>query len=103
MYFTGAIKNQFGMIPGLLKSSLHMKFPARSDFAAMIVDLHQALKPDFAFMDGIISMEGPGPGNGFAKKTQSLPGKGSLFTISLPADTTASDPENNNHDRGEKP
>jgi two-component system NtrC family sensor kinase len=36
-------------------------------------------------------------------EVQSLPGKGSLFTISLPADTTASDPENNNHDRGEKP
>ncbi|ACN16871.1 two-component sensory box histidine kinase/response regulator [Desulforapulum autotrophicum HRM2] len=35
-------------------------------------------------------------------EVQSLPGKGSLFTISLPADTTKSDPKTNNHDRGEK-
>ncbi|MDC7225796.1 MAG: DUF362 domain-containing protein [Spirochaetales bacterium] len=85
MYFTGAVKNQFGMIPGLLKSSFHMKFPTRSDFAAMIVDLHQALKPDFAFMDAIISMEGPGPGNGFAKKTDLLLASSNLLAMDITA------------------
>ena len=69
MYYTGAVKNQFGLIPGLLKSSFHMQFPSRDSFASMILDLHLAVKPSFAFMDGIVSMEGPGPGNGFPKKT----------------------------------
>ena len=64
MYFTGALKNQFGLIPGLSKSPYHMMFPGRKGFAEMIVDLHTAVKPAYAFMDGIIAMEGPGPGNG---------------------------------------
>ena len=85
MYYTGAIKNQFGMIPGLLKSSYHMKFPARSDFAAMIVDLHQVLKPDYAFMDAIISMEGPGPGNGYPKKTNLILASSNLLALDITA------------------
>ena len=85
MYYTGAIKNQFGMIPGLLKSSFHMMFPARSDFAAMIVDLHQAVKPDFAFMDAVISMEGPGPGNGYPNKTALILGSSNLLALDIAA------------------
>ncbi|HAK46881.1 MAG TPA: FeS-binding protein [Spirochaeta sp.] len=85
MYFTGAIKNQFGMIPGLLKSSFHMMLRNRADFAAMIVDLHQSLKPDFAFMDGIVSMEGPGPGNGFPKKTDLVLASSNLLAMDITA------------------
>jgi uncharacterized protein (DUF362 family)/Pyruvate/2-oxoacid:ferredoxin oxidoreductase delta subunit len=65
MYFTGAIKNQFGLLPGLSKSPYHMMFPGRQSFAEMVVDLHSAIEPAFAFMDGIIAMEGPGPGSGY--------------------------------------
>lgn len=64
MYFTGAVKNIFGVIPGVLKSPYHLLFPNREGFAAMLVDLFTAVKPDFAIMDGIIGMEGPGPGSG---------------------------------------
>lgn len=85
MYFTGAIKNQFGMIPGFLKSSFHMRYPSRPDFAAMIVDLHQTLKPAFAFMDAIISMEGPGPGNGYAKKTDLILASSNLLAMDITA------------------
>ena len=35
-------------------------------------------------------------------EVQSLPGKGSIFTISLPADTSNSNTKTSNHDRGEK-
>ena len=85
MYFTGAVKNQFGLLPGLTKSPYHMMFPGRGSFASMIVDLHMALKPAYAFMDGIISMEGPGPGNGIPKKTDLI-----LASSNLPAlDITA--------------
>ena len=35
----------------------------------MITDLNTAVKPVFTLMDGIVSMEGPGPGNGHPRKT----------------------------------
>lgn len=36
---TGAIKNQFGCIPGVLKGEYHVKLPDAYDFAKMLVDL----------------------------------------------------------------
>jgi len=64
MYFTGALKNNFGLIPSMLKSTLHVRFSAREAFASMLVDLNMAVKPAFAFMDAIVGMEGPGPSAG---------------------------------------
>lgn len=64
MYATGAIKNLFGLVPNLFKSSMHLKYPARERFATMLVGVATAAKPSFALMDGIIAHEGPGPANG---------------------------------------
>jgi uncharacterized protein (DUF362 family)/Pyruvate/2-oxoacid:ferredoxin oxidoreductase delta subunit len=64
MYFTGAMKNLFGVFPGLAKAQFHFRLPEKDRFAAMIVDLNLALKPHYAIMDGIVAMEGAGPGNG---------------------------------------
>jgi len=69
MYFTGAVKNLFGLIPGLKKSRFHMNYPEKEDFASMIADLLDLVKPAYALMDGIVSMEGPGPGSGFPRET----------------------------------
>lgn len=66
-YYTGAIKNLFGMIPGLSKALMHAKYPNRKSFSSMIVDVMDAIKPSFAIMDGIIGMEGAGPQNGQPK------------------------------------
>ena len=81
MYYTGAIKNLFGLIPGLNKSRFHMNFPEKEDFAAMIVDLFQAAKPDFAIMDGILAMEGPGPGSGFPREVKLLGASENLLAL----------------------
>ncbi|RQW05946.1 MAG: DUF362 domain-containing protein [Calditrichaeota bacterium] len=67
MYFTGAMKNLFGTIPGLNKSRFHFNFPDKENFASMIVDLNGALNADYAVMDAIVGMEGPGPGSGYPK------------------------------------
>ncbi len=67
MYFTGAVKNLFGLVPGLAKSPYHVTYPNRHNFGEMILDLLEAVKPAFAIMDGIIGMEGPGPGNGYPR------------------------------------
>jgi uncharacterized protein (DUF362 family) len=64
MYYTGAMKNLFGLIPSVGKSPMHVRFPSREGFAAMIVDLNIASKPHYALMDAIVGMEGPGPGSG---------------------------------------
>jgi uncharacterized protein (DUF362 family)/Pyruvate/2-oxoacid:ferredoxin oxidoreductase delta subunit len=85
MYFTGAIKNQFGLIPGLAKSPYHMMFPGRKNFAQMLVDLHTVVKPDFAFMDGIISMEGPGPGSGYPRNAGVVLASSNLLALDITA------------------
>lgn len=64
MYSTGAVKNLFGLVPGLHKSPCHVMFPTRELFASLIVGILSLAKPSFSLMDGIIGMEGPGPANG---------------------------------------
>jgi uncharacterized protein (DUF362 family)/Pyruvate/2-oxoacid:ferredoxin oxidoreductase delta subunit len=70
--FTGAVKNQFGCIPGLLKSQYHVKLPDPYDFATMLVDLNTLVKPRLCVMDGIMAMEGNGPRSGKPKKMSVL-------------------------------
>ncbi|MFC1903698.1 DUF362 domain-containing protein [Chloroflexota bacterium] len=61
---TGAIKNQFGCIPGILKNQFHLKMPNPYDFATMLVDLTVLIRPRLYVMDGIMAMEGTGPRTG---------------------------------------
>jgi uncharacterized protein (DUF362 family)/Pyruvate/2-oxoacid:ferredoxin oxidoreductase delta subunit len=70
--FTGAVKNQFGCIPGLLKSQYHVKLPDPYDFATMLVDLNTLIKPRLYIMDGIAAMEGNGPRSGKLKRLNVL-------------------------------
>ncbi len=70
--FTGAIKNQFGCVPGLLKGQYHLKLPDPYDFATMLVDLNTLIRPRLYIMDGIIAMEGNGPRSGKPKKLSVL-------------------------------
>ena len=65
--FTGAIKNNFGCIPGLKKAKLHLMAPEAELFAQMLVDLAGVIKPDLVVMDAIVGMEGAGPRNGKPK------------------------------------
>jgi uncharacterized protein (DUF362 family)/Pyruvate/2-oxoacid:ferredoxin oxidoreductase delta subunit len=60
----GAVKNQFGCVPGLHKREFHFKMPDPFDFATMLVDINTFVKPRLYIMDGIIGMEGNGPYSG---------------------------------------
>ena len=62
--FTGAVKNQFGCIPGMLKPQYHVKLEDPYQFAKMLVDINTFIKPRLFIMDGIMAMEGNGPSNG---------------------------------------
>lgn len=61
---TGAVKNQFGCIPGMLKAQFHLKMADLCDFGTMLVDLNTFIRPRLYVMDGVIAMEGNGPRNG---------------------------------------
>ncbi len=65
---TGAVKNQFGCVPGTLKAEFHVKVPEAYDFAKMLVDLNSAINPRLYIMDGIYAMEGNGPKGGTPRK-----------------------------------
>ncbi len=65
MAYTGAMKNLFGLVVGLEKAQSHYRFSKKSDFAAFLNDLLLAARPQYAIMDAIVGMEGPGgPGGG---------------------------------------
>jgi len=63
MTYTGAMKNLFGLLPGTAKSAMHLQYPSVIDFGEMLVDIAMSV-PCFSFMDGIIAMQGEGPGSG---------------------------------------
>ena len=64
---TGAVKNTFGCVYGVNKAAFHAQFPTAEAFAKMIADLNGLVRPKLHIMDGIIAMEGNGPGSGDPK------------------------------------
>jgi len=68
MAFTGALKNQFGFVPGSLKSQWHFRLKDPDWLAALILDINRIVKPVLTIMDGIIAMDGPGPSSGNPKQ-----------------------------------
>ncbi len=61
---TGALKNIFGAVPGLLKAEFHMRLPVPELFVNMLVDLNMIIKSSLIVMDAVDAMEGNGPRNG---------------------------------------
>ena len=56
-----AVKNLFGVIPGTLKPEYHFRYPNPDDFAAMLVDLADFVRPRLSICDAVVAMEGNGP------------------------------------------
>ncbi|MEA1910525.1 MAG: DUF362 domain-containing protein [Spirochaetota bacterium] len=87
MYFTGAVKNLFGLLPGLSKSPYHVTYPNRHNFGEMILDLLEAVKPSYSIMDAVIGMEGPGPGNGYPKPVKLIIASPNAVALDIIAST----------------
>ena len=63
MMLTLGVKNLFGCIVGLKKPEWHMRTGVdRQLFGRLIVSIFEAIKPAYTIMDGILAMEGQGPG-----------------------------------------
>lgn len=69
---SGAVKNLFGCIPGLMKPELHFRFPEERHFCEMLVDLCETVRPSVVFVDAIDAMEGDGPSSGSLRHTGML-------------------------------
>ena len=61
---TGAIKNSYGFVYGFHKAKGHTQYPSADSFARMLIDLNKCVSPKLYVMDGIVAMEGNGPGSG---------------------------------------
>jgi len=83
MYYTGAIKNTFGVIPHLHKTKQHAFHRSSRSMASFFVDLNEHITPDFIFMDAIVAMEGPGPGNGHPFPLHLILGSTNLLALDI--------------------
>ena len=63
-YLTLACKIMYGVVPGLTKAKYHAQFPRRGSFADMLLDILTIVRPQLYIMDGIVGMQGQGPGSG---------------------------------------
>lgn len=83
MLLTLAVKNMFGCIVGFKKSQWHMRAGVDTmAFARLLVAIHQTVKPAVSILDGILALEGEGPGRrGRPRKIGILMGSENSFAL----------------------
>jgi uncharacterized protein (DUF362 family)/Pyruvate/2-oxoacid:ferredoxin oxidoreductase delta subunit len=89
VYFTGAIKNTLGLVPGFSKAKQHALHSDRNSFSNFLVDLNESVTPHFFLIDGIMGMEGRGPGQGTPVKMGVLIGSENPVALDIIASTIA--------------
>lgn len=65
MVLTAAVKNTFGAVVGMEKAQWHLR--AGRDpraFARLLLQIHDLVSPALSVLDGVVGMEGNGPGAG---------------------------------------
>ncbi|MDP3113847.1 MAG: DUF362 domain-containing protein [Candidatus Cloacimonadaceae bacterium] len=89
MAYTGALKNLYGLIPGMVKSEYHKLYPDTKSFAKLLTALY-ALTRDrvtYSFIDGITGMDGAGPSAGRVRKFGLLFGSETISALDFTAAT----------------
>ena len=86
-HFSGAVKNTFGVVPGLDKPVFHSRFPDAIDFSEMLVDLNELVEPDFVVMDAVVGMEGNGPMGGQPREVGYILASHSVYGLDITAQT----------------
>lgn len=85
MGMSGAVKNLFGCVPGIMKPEYHYRFPNHADFARMLVDLNEYFKPVLSICDAVVGMEGNGPTMGKPRKIGAVLASRSPYLLDLAA------------------
>ncbi|TDO83320.1 uncharacterized protein (DUF362 family) [Halanaerobium saccharolyticum] len=83
--YTGAVKNLFGCIPGVLKAEYHLRMQSVDDFSRMLNDLAALVAPELTIMDAVVGMEGEGPSNGQPREFNYLLASTSPYYLDLAA------------------
>jgi uncharacterized protein (DUF362 family)/Pyruvate/2-oxoacid:ferredoxin oxidoreductase delta subunit len=73
MLLTLGVKNLFGCIIGLRKPEWHLRAGTdRKMFARLLVQIYQAIRPEITIVDGVLALEGQGPGKSGTPRELSL-------------------------------
>lgn len=80
---TGAVKNMFGIIVGKVKHEIHKKALMKGLFGETLIDIFNIRKPALAIMDGIVAMEGNGPGKGIPRKVGVILASKDCFALDI--------------------
>lgn len=85
MGYSGAVKNMFGAIPGLIKVEMHGNFKDQFAFSNYIVDIFETLKGKICLniIDGIEGMEGEGPTGGTPIKMNCLLASTNAYALDM--------------------
>lgn len=85
---SGAVKNFFGIVPGVQKFEMHARYPALFDFAQMLNDICLWLHTKthvITICDAIIGMEGNGPTGGTPREIEALLMSENPFALDMAA------------------
>jgi len=85
MLLTLGVKNLFGCIVGLRKPEWHLKSGVdREMFARLLVQICHTIKPSITIVDGILALEGQGPGkSGIPRHLGILAGGKNAFAVDM--------------------
>lgn len=81
MNITGAIKNLFGLVPGMTKFTYHSKFNQEERFADLLVDILLVSKTCFHLVDAVQGMDENGPRKGRVKEMGIIAGGSDAFAV----------------------
>ena len=87
MSLSCAVKNMFGVIPGIMKPEYHYRYPDHSQFADMLVDINEYFAPKIrlSICDAVVAMEGNGPTAGEPRQLGALLASSSPYALDLVA------------------
>lgn len=85
MFLSLGVKNMFGCIVGLRKPQWHLRSGVDRDmFARLLVQIYNAVRPAVTIVDGILALEGQGPGkSGSPRHLGILAGGRDAFAVDL--------------------
>ncbi len=72
MFLSGGVKNLYGLVSGPYKTELHRRYFRPGQFAEVLADIYGSVKPALTVIDGIVAMEGDGPGTGGRLRSQGV-------------------------------
>ena len=83
LQLTAAVKNLFGVVPGLIKGAYHARFPSVERFSTMLVDIVEYVRPVLNVVDAVVAMEGDGPSTGTLRQVGLLIAGGDAYAVDV--------------------